>query len=362
MPKYTKETGSVTINLTAEVWRFLNEVHEETGINKSTQVENIIRDEVRDTESILSHCEEELDRLATQKLEEAERLFKIRDNTRLQRNKLAPFKPSLEELLDQKAEAKKTGIFRSIKPKPKMVRALSNTLAFTQDSVDGLRPQDKDVWFHDTQTSGLSIRSKKSGMTYYTRAKNETISKYTLRVKIADTKYMSLDKAKEVHAKNLKQILRDGINPNQDTLKVQHQGRHKNVATAFKEKEAVKTNVSEETKEGSTTDWKLYSGIRYNSGLGLQILGSLLNQNPDMKSSCLSKYMNGSYRIRGERLLDMFETDDMSIFEISRKELITDGRGQHGSRYMSLQNTVLQVCKAIYHHGSANDRLMVFGK
>ena len=86
MPKYTKETGSVTINLTAEVWRFLNEVHEETGINKSTQVENIIRDEVRDTESILSHCEEELDRLATQKLEEAERLFKIRDNSRLQRN------------------------------------------------------------------------------------------------------------------------------------------------------------------------------------------------------------------------------------------------------------------------------------
>ena len=350
MPKYTKETGSVTINLTAEVWKFLNEVHEETGINKSTQVENIIRDEVRDTDSILSHCEEELDRLATQKLEEAERLFKIRDNTRSQRNELAPYKKQTQH---QPLEAK-------VKVKKK--RAPSNTLVFTQDSVDGLRPQDKDVWFHDIKTSGLSIRSKKSGMTYYTRAKNEKLSRYTLKVKIADTKYMSLEKAIEVHAKNLKQILRDGINPNKATPNVQHQGRHKNVATAFQEKETVKTNVIQETKEASTTDWKIYSGIRYNSGLGLQILASLLNKNPDMKATCLSRYMNGSYRIRGERILDMFETDDMSIFEISRKELITDGRGQHGSRHMSLQNTVLQVCKAIYHHGSAKDKAVVFAK
>ena len=247
-------------------------------------------------------------------------------------------------------------------PKPKIKRANTNALVFTQDSVDGLRPQDKDVWFHDIKTSGLSIRSKKSGMTYYTRAKNEKLSRYTLKVKIADTKYMSLEKAIEVHAKNLKQILRDGINPNKATPNVQHQGRHKNVATAFQEKETVKTNVIQETKEASTTDWKIYSGIRYNSGLGLQILASLLNKNPDMKATCLSRYMNGSYRIRGERILDMFETDDMSIFEISRKELITDGRGQHGSRHMSLQNTVLQVCKAIYHHGSAKDKAVVFAK
>tara|TARA_B110001454_G_C12333832_1_gene273039 strand:- start:81 stop:257 length:177 start_codon:yes stop_codon:yes gene_type:complete len=58
----------------------------------------------------------------------------------------------------------------------------------------------------------------------------------------------------------------------------------------------------------------------------------------------------------------MFETDDLSIFEISRKELITDGRGQYATRHMSLQNTVLQVCKAIYHHGSEKDKAVVFGK
>ena len=346
MPKYTKETGSVTINLTAEVWRFLNEVHEETGINKSTQVENIIRDEVRDTESILSHCEEELDRLATQKLEEAERLFKIRDNTRSQRNELAPYKKQTQS---QPPVTKVTS---------KTSRTKTNALIFTQDSVDGLRPQDKDVWFHDIQTKGLAIRSKVDGMTYYTRAKNEKLSRYTLKVKIADTRYMTIEKAKEVHVKNLKTILEDGINPNKVSPDLKYKNRHGNVAVAV----AVAETKETEEKEGSTTDWKLYSGIRYNSGLGLQILGSLLNQNPDMKSSCLSKYMNGSYRIRGERLLDMFETDDMSIFEISRKELITDGRGQHGVRHMSLQNTVLQVCKAIYHHGSANDRSVVFGK
>ena len=334
MTKFNKEKGSVTIQLDANVWNILNTVHEQTGINKSTQVENLIKDEVKNTDSILAHCEDELERIATEKMEEAERLLKIVDQTKAQRKQLEPYKTVI-----------------SPSPKTKIKRANTNDLVFTQDSVDGLRPQDKDVWFHDIQTKGLAIRSKKDGMTYYSRAKNEKLSRYTLKVKIADTRYMPLEKAKEVHAKNIKTILEDGINPNKVVPDLKNKGRHKNVA--IKETE---------TKEASTTDWKLYSGIRYNSGLGLQILASLLNKNPDMKATCLSKYMNGSYRIRGERILDMFETDDMSIFEISRKELITDGRGQHGSRHMSLQNTVLQVCKAIYHHGSAKDKAVVFAK
>ena len=337
MTKFNKEKGSVTIELDADVWNILNTIHEQTGINKSTQVENLIKDEVKNTNSILAHCKDELERMATERMEEAERLLKIVDQTKAQIKQLEPYKTAI-----------------SPTPKPKIKRASTNALVFTQDSVDGLRPQDKDVWFHDIQTKGLAIRSKKDGMTYYTRAKNEKLSSYILRVKIADTRYMSLDKAKEVHAKNLKAILKDGINPNKAIPDLKNKGRHKNVAT----KEIKKT----ETKEASTTDWKLYSGIRYNSGLGLQILASLLNQNPDMKATCLSNYKNGSYRIRGERILDMFETDDNSIFEISRKELITDSRGQHSTRYMSLQNTVLQVCKAIYHHGSAKDKAVVFGK
>ena len=334
MTKFNKEKGSVTIQLDANVWNILNTVHEQTGINKSTQVENLIKDEVKNTNSILAHCKDELERMATQKMEEAESLLKIVDQTKAQIKQLEPYKTTI-----------------SPTPKPKIKRANTNALVFTQDSVDGLRPQDKDVWFHDIQTKGLAIRSKKDGMTYYSRAKNEKLSRYTLKVKIADTRYMTLEKAKEVHAKNIKTILEDGINPNKVVPDLKNKGRHKNVA--IKETE---------TKEASATDWKLYSGIRYNSGLGLQILASLLNKNPDMKATCLSNYKNGSYRIRGERILDMFETDDMSIFEISRKEMITDGRGQHGVRHMSLQNTVLQVCKAIYHHGSAKDKAVVFAK
>ena len=334
MTKFNKEKGSVTIQLDANVWNILNTVHEQTGINKSTQVENLIKDEVKNTDSILAHCEDELERIATEKMEEAQRLLKIVDQTKAQRKQLEPYKTAI-----------------SPTPKPKIKRANTNALVFTQDSVDGLRPQDKDVWFHDIQTKGLAIRSKKDGMTYYSRAKNEKLSRYTLKVKIADTRYMTLEKAKEVHAKNIKTILEDGINPNKVVPDLKNKGRHKNVA--IKETE---------TKEASTTDWKLYSGIRYNSGLGLQILASLLNKNPDMKATCLSNYKNGSYRIRGERILDMFETDGMSIFEISRKEMITDGRGQHGVRHMSLQNTVLQVCKAIYHHGCEKDKAVVFAK
>ena len=179
MTKFNKEKGSVTIQLDANVWNILNTVHEQTGINKSTQVENLIKDEVKNTDSILAHCEDELERIATEKMEEAERLLKIVDQTKAQRKQLEPYKTVI-----------------SPSPKTKIKRANTNALVFTQDSVDGLRPQDKDVWFHDIQTKGLAIRSKKDGMTYYSRAKNEKLSRYTLKVKIADTRYMTLEKLK----------------------------------------------------------------------------------------------------------------------------------------------------------------------
>ena len=92
MTKFNKEKGSVTIQLDANVWNILNTVHEQTGINKSTQVENLIKDEVKNTDSILAHCEDELERIATEKMEEAERLLKIVDQTKAQRKQLEPYK------------------------------------------------------------------------------------------------------------------------------------------------------------------------------------------------------------------------------------------------------------------------------
>jgi hypothetical protein len=106
MTKFNKEKGSVTIQLDANVWNILNTVHEQTGINKSTQVENLIKDEVKNTDSILAHCEDELERIATEKMEEAERLLKIVDQTKAQRKQLEPYKTAI-----------------SPTPKPKIKRA-----------------------------------------------------------------------------------------------------------------------------------------------------------------------------------------------------------------------------------------------
>ena len=338
MKNTNKEQGSITIALDSEIWKMFDEVHSEVGISKSKQAKAILKGMIKNKSDILFYLKDEILSKRDALLEQALELENLAKGNQSEINRL--------DSLSSKVEDEEVAIVET--SKPKMKRANTNALIFTQDSVDGLRPQDKDVWFHDIQTKGLAIRSKKDGMTYYTRAKNEKLSKYTLRVKIADTRYMTLEKAKDVHAKNLKSILKDGINPNKEVPDIKNKGRHKNVAI----------EETEEIKQASIIDWKMYSGIRYER-VGLEMLNALMKSNPDIRKVSMMDYKNGYYKTRGGSILDCFETDGLSVYEISRKIQIAD----KGSlpRSMSIQNTIYQICKAIYHFGSKEDKAIVFG-
>ena len=331
MRNKNKEQGSITIALDREIWKIFDEVHSEIGISKSCQAMAILKGMIRNKSDVLAFLKDEILSKRDALLEQALELENIAKGNQSEINRL----DSISNAVEGK-EAVGTD------------RARTNALIFTQDSVDGLRPQKKDVWFHDIKTKGLAIRSKKDGMTYYTRAKNEKLSKYTLRVKIADTRYMTLEKAKEVHAKNLKSILKDGINPNKEVPDIKNKGRHKNVATI----------ETEEIKQNPITDWKMYSGIRYER-VGLEMLNALIKSNPDIKKVSMMVYKNAYYKTRGGSILDCFETDGLSVYEISRKIQIAEKNSL--PRNMSIQTAIYQICKSIYHFGSKQDKAIVFG-
>lgn len=329
--------NSITIKVDQETWDVLDQIHKELGINKSTQVTNLIKSGLTGRESVIKANLDELDRMAAEKFAEAERLLKLKDDASNQKFKY------------------QSGKFDSPKIGPKTSRTPSNVLTFTDDSVHAINHNKRDEWYFDAKTKGLAIRTKKHGKVYYTRAKNPKVSSYAIRVKIGDIQNLSLEQAKEQHKKNLDIIFKQNINPN--TLNPNAKWTRDNVNVAMSEEE-----VSSDQKEKVRTDWALYSSLRYDDGLCFPILKAILKRHPEMYSQCKSRYMNKFYAIRGERILEMFKEDSLNVYEISKKEMISDNRSQHKIRRMSIQNVVMQLLKGFYWHGNKNECKDLFGK
>lgn len=326
------KVNSVTIKLDQATWDILDEIHKETGINKSTQISNLIKNTIENKENVIKNNIDELEKIATAKLEEAERLFRLKDDAVSQKQHVESVKQ------------------KYVQPKPKKDRKPSNRFLFTDESVSNLRHEGRDKWHFDTQTSGFAIRTKKVGKAFYTRAKNPRVSSYAIRVKIGDTDSISVEQAKKIHRDNLKTIFEDNINPN--TLNPQAKWTRDNVNVAY---------VEEKEKQPST-NWKLYTSLKYDDGLCFPILKAIAKRHPELKDQCKSKYMNKFYSIRGERILDMFKTEEMNVFEISTREMIQDKRGQHKIRRMSIQNVIVQIMKGFYWHGTKQEVQAIFGE
>ena len=176
-------------------------------------------------------------------------------------------------------------------------------------------------------------------MVYYTRAKNPKVSSYTIRVKIGDTKQISLEDAKKQHQKNLDVIFSQNINPN--TLNPKAKWTRGNVAT---------TKDEDSSKPHSNVDYSVYNGIRFDSGMSIPILNTILNSNPNVKTSTTDKYMNKMYSARGSQIYDAFKNDDKSIFE-----LIREFRSLKTGKMLTSLGMISALCKAIYWHGSQSE-------
>tara|TARA_R100000773_G_scaffold43213_1_gene41339 strand:- start:3169 stop:4161 length:993 start_codon:yes stop_codon:yes gene_type:complete len=318
--------NSITIKLDAETWKLFDEVYKETSINKTTQATRLLEHFAINKQTILQACKKELTAKIDEYLEEAERLSQLSDevsDTLLELNKHLP-------------ESKKVSVSKKSKRKS---RKPSNTLVFTNDTVANISYDKRDEWYHDNSTKGLAIRTNNNGMVYYTRAKNPKVSSYTIRVKIGDTKQISLEDAKKQHQKNLDVIFSQNINPN--TLNPKAKWTRGNVAT---------TKDEDSSKPHSNVDYSVYNGIRFDSGMSIPILNAILNSNPNVKTSTTDKYMNKMYSARGSQIYDAFKNDDKSIFE-----LIREFRSLKTGKMLTSLGMISALCKAIYWHGSQSE-------
>ena len=318
--------NSITIKLDAETWKLFDEIHKETSINKTTQATRLLEHFAINKQTILQACNKELTAKIDEYLEEAERLSQLSDevsNTLLELNKHLP-------------ESKKVSVSKKSKGKS---RKPSNTLVFTNDTVANISYDKRDEWYHDDSTKGLAIRTNNNGMVYYTRAKNPKVSSYTIRVKIGDTKQISLEDAKKQHQKNLDVIFSQNINPN--TLNPKAKWTRGNVAT---------TKDEDSSKPHSNIDYSVYNGLRFDNGMSIAILNAILNSNPNVKTSTTDKYMNKMYSARGSQIYDAFKNDDKSIFE-----LIREFRSLKTGKMLTSLGMISALCKAIYWHGTQSE-------
>jgi|5B_taG_2_1085324.scaffolds.fasta_scaffold07483_3 predicted transcriptional regulator len=318
--------NSITIRLDDETWKLFDEVHKETSINKTTQATRLLEHFAINKQTILQACNKELTAKIDEYLEEAERLSQLSDevsNTLLQLNKHLP-------------ESKKIKVS---KKSNKKARKPSNTLVFTEDSVNTISHKKRDEWYHDDSTSGFAIRTNNNGLVYYTRAKNPKVSSYTIRVKIGDTKKISLEDARVQHQKNLDVIFNQNINPN--TLKPKAKWTRGNVATSEND---------DASKPHSNIDYSVYNGLRFDNGMSIAILNAILNSNPNVKTSTTDKYMNKVYSARGSQIYDAFKNDDKSIYE-----LIREFRSLKTGKMLTSLGMISALCKAIYWHGTQSE-------
>ena len=318
--------NSITIRLDDETWKLFDEVHKETSINKTTQATRLLEHFAINKQTILQACNKELTAKIDEYLEEAERLSQLSDevsNTLLQLNKHLP-------------ESKKIKVS---KKSNKKARRPSNTLVFTEDSVNTISYKKRDEWYHDDSTKGFAIRTNNNGLVYYTRAKNPKVSSYTIRVKIGDTKQISLEDARVQHQKNLDVIFNQNINPN--TLKPKAKWTRGNVATS---------EDDDSSKPHSNIDYSVYNGLRFDNGMSIAILNAILNSNPNVKTSTTDKYMNKMYQARGSQIYDAFKNDDKSIYE-----LIREFRSLKTGKMLTSLGMISALCKAIYWHGTQSE-------
>ena len=318
--------NSITIRLDDETWKLFDEVHKETSINKTTQATRLLEHFAINKQTILQACNKELTAKIDEYLEEAERLSQLSDevsNTLLQLNKHLP-------------ESKKIKVS---KKSNKKARRPSSTLVFTEDSVSTISHKKRDEWYHDDSTKGFAIRTNNNGLVYYTRAKNPKVSSYTIRVKIGDTKQISLEDARVQHQKNLDVIFNQNINPN--TLKPKAKWTRGNVATS---------EDDDSSKPHSNIDYSVYNGLKFDNGMSIPILNAILNSNPNVKTSTTDKYMNKMYQARGSQIYDAFKNDDKSIYE-----LIREFRSLKTGKMLTSLGMISALCKAIYWHGTQSE-------
>jgi|TARA_R100001443_G_scaffold71673_1_gene79896 hypothetical protein len=337
--KKKKVSGNVNVVCGADLWQDLHELHHEFGINKSDILNNFIHYHYKTKDDFMKVLAPVIKTRLQRQIAELEKL----------EGKVDSIQPVPEQAkkvfvmhnhVEPKQEASKELDVGSIN-NPVSLERSAHKCEFTEQAVTMVQGE-IDSWLHDTKTKGLAIRFKKHGKAYYTRAKNVAISNSTLRIRIGDTKLMTLDEARQKHAQHLHTIYVKGINPN------------KIVPKKSKAEKPVKEDKTPNIEEDSS-ELLDFANLKIYTIDDIHILGRLLGNINPLLSNCMTKFHNALSKEAHRQCLDMFR-DGITIAELRQKSFKLHTQYRNDPVTVGYQMLVYRLAKAIYNFGTKEEK------
>ena len=337
--KKKKVSGNVNVPCGANLWQDLDELHVEFGINKSDILNNFIHYHYKTKDDFMKVLAPVIKTRLQRQIAELEKLEGKVDTIQP-----VPEQPKkvfvINNHVEPKLEANKELDVGSIN-NPVSLERSAHKCEFTEQAVTMVQGE-IDSWLHDTKTKGLAIRFKKHGKAYYTRAKNIAISNSTLRIRIGDTKLMTLDEAKSIHAQHLHTIYNEGINPN------------KIVPKKSKAEKPVKEDKTSNIEEDSS-ELLDFANLKIYTIDDIHILGRLLGNINPLLSNCMTKFHNALSKEAHRQCLDMFR-DGITIAELRQKSFKLHTQYRDDPVTVGYQMLVYRLAKAIYNFGTKAEK------
>jgi len=337
--KKKKVSGNVNVVCGADLWQDLHELHTEFGINKSDILNNFIHYHYKTKEDFMKVIAPIIRTRLERQIADLKKL-EGKANT----IQPVPEQPKkvfvINNHVEPKLEANKELDVGSIN-NPVSLERSAHKCEFTEQAVTMVQGE-IDSWLHDTKTKGLAIRFKKHGKAYYTRAKNTAISNSTLRIRIGDTKLMTLDEAKSIHAQHLHTIYNEGINPN------------KIVAKKSKPQKPVQEDKTPKAEEESA-ELLDFANLKIYTIDDIHILGRLLGNIDPLLNNCMTKFHNPLSQEAHKQCLDMFR-DGITLAQLRQKSFKLSTQYRDDPVTVGYQMLVYRLAKAIYNFGTKAEK------
>ena len=342
--KKKKVTGNVNVVCGADLWQDLHELHQEFGINKSDILNNFIHHHYKTKDDLMKVLAPVIKNRLQRQIAELEKLEGKVDSIQSVPHQAKKGKQIINfvnrKYVEPKQAVNKNQDFGTI-DNPVSLERSAHKCEFTDKSVSMVQGE-TDSWLHDTKTKGLAIRFKKHGKNYYTRARNTAISNTTLRIKIGDTKLMTLAEARDIHAQHLHTIYAEGRNPNKIVPKK---------SKAKKPMQEDKTSKAEE----DSAELLNFANLKAYTIDDIHILGRLLGNIDPLLNNCMTKFHNALSKEAHKQCLDMFR-DGITIAELRQKSFKLHTQYRNDPVTVGYQMLVYRLAKAIYNFGTKEEK------
>lgn len=337
--KKKKVSGNVNVVCGADLWQDLHELHQEFGINKSDILNNFIHHHYKTKDDFMKVLAPIIKTRLQKKIAELEKLEGKVDSIQP-----VPNQAKKVFVINKHVEPKKEPTWKQSErniESPVVLEKSAHKCEFTEQALNMAQAQ-AGTWLYDTKTKGLAIKFNKHCKTYYTRARNQSISKISLQVKIGDTNSITLDEARKIHAQHLHTIYNEGKDPNEIVPK------------KSKAEKPVKEDKTPKAEEESA-ELLDFANLKIYTIDDIHILGRLLGNIDPLLNNCMTKFHNPLSKEAHKQCLDMFR-DGITIAELRQKSYKLHTQYRNDPVTVGYQMLVYRLAKAIYNFGTKAEK------